>query len=69
MDVVDIVEKYLKDNGYDGLAGDQCGCLIGDLFICETGGTDCQPGYKVPCIASECLYGGDCDWHVSTTKP
>jgi len=28
MDVKDIVKKYLTDNGFDGLAGDECGCGI-----------------------------------------
>lgn len=38
-----IVEKYLKENGYDGLYSDDyiafgedgCGCFLGDLFPCN----------------------------------
>jgi len=60
----DIVEKYLLDNGYDGLYSDyECGCLIGDLMPC--GGesfSGCQPGYKTRC---DC---GEHDWHVSKTR-
>lgn len=36
MDILDIVKKYLKDNGYDGLGNDECGCSIDDLFPCDT---------------------------------
>lgn len=38
MDVItlkEIVEKYLKDNNFDGLySGDGCECEIGSLFPC-----------------------------------
>lgn len=47
MNCLDIVEKYLKDNGYDGLFDDECGCVIGDLRPCCDDFSDCQPGYKV----------------------
>ena len=31
----DMVIKYLEENGYDGLCGDECGCEIDDLMPCE----------------------------------
>jgi hypothetical protein len=34
--VREIVDEWLRDNGYDGLAGDDCGCIVGDLFPCES---------------------------------
>ena len=49
MNVQEIVEKYLKDNGYDGLFQiDTCCCLLGDGFM-PCGGeyfNECEPGYK-----------------------
>jgi hypothetical protein len=42
----EIIEKYLTDNGFDGLAGDECGCPIGDLTPCEIPCGDCVPGYE-----------------------
>ncbi len=52
MNIKEIVEKYLKDNGYDGLwnQDDECGCTFDDLFECA-GNCDpnnCEPGYKHP---------------------
>lgn len=48
MKVIEIVEKYLKDGGFDGLAGGDCGCEIGDLMPCCEDPADCVPGHKVP---------------------
>ena len=44
-----IIEKYLDDNGFDGLycPYDPCGCYRDDLFPCANyGNLDCVPGYK-----------------------
>ena len=46
-----IIEKYLKDNGFDGLVHleSECGCHMGDegLFLCENyAQNDCEPAYK-----------------------
>jgi len=50
MDLREIVEDWLKENNYDGLVGDECGCGIGDLFPCEYPSlTECKPGYKKIC--------------------
>jgi hypothetical protein len=51
MNVHQIIEKYLADNGYDGLCNPKraCGCYIDDLFPydydCDP--AQCQPGYNV----------------------
>ena len=43
-----MIIKYLKENDYDGLCGDECGCELDDMFPCyEANVLDCQPGYKV----------------------
>jgi len=69
MNVREITEKYLKDNGYDGLCDKdiECACKIGDLIPC-CGSYDvskCEAGHL---IKEECngQYWG---WHISTEKP
>lgn len=64
-----IIKAYLSANGYDGLAGNYCGCLIDDLIPCEQDFSQCVPGYKVPCDSETCEEGGGCLWHISTEKP
>ena len=49
MTVKDIVAAWLIANGYDGLAGEACGCNLADLMECGEGAQDCVPGYKVKC--------------------
>lgn len=47
MTVLDIVEQYLKDNGYDGLCDDdECGCVLGDLAPCCSYFSECMPAYN-----------------------
>ena len=68
IDVADIVEAYLKKNGYDGLWNEdgECACLLEDLFPCEAIHVDdCHPGYKVTC-PPEC---GEHEWHVQDKNP
>ena len=49
--VREIVEKWLADNGYEGLyRTDACGCELDDLVPCGECFDDCAPGYKVPCV-------------------
>ena len=44
--VHEIVEAWLKENGYTGLCTEGCGCVAGDLFPCEGGlSYNCCPGY------------------------
>jgi len=49
MTVYEIIEKYLKENGYDGLYEpySECDCKIGDLIPCFGHFGRCKPGYKV----------------------
>lgn len=45
--VADIIADYLRINGYDGLYGEECACLLSDLFPC--GGEyalECYPGIR-----------------------
>ena len=61
MNVRKIVEKYLEENGHDGLAGDQCGCLKDDLFMCDSCPNECVAGHRVVFGSREC-YGDNCEW-------
>lgn len=45
--VIEMVVEYLKANGYDGLAGKDCGCEIDYLIPCGCFDTDCVAGHKV----------------------
>ena len=53
MNVRVIIARYLKDNGFDGLAGDECGCETGkagdELFPCDACPDQCVPGYRWEC--------------------
>ena len=46
MTVREIVTEYLKANGYDGLAGEECGCWLHDLMPCGEYGTNCVAGHE-----------------------
>jgi hypothetical protein len=47
MTTLDIIKQYLEANGYDGLAGEECGCFIDDLVPCGFGiPVYCRAGYK-----------------------
>lgn len=78
MEVIEIIKKYIEDNGYDGLyqTEGECACKIDDLYPCGEGGLECNVGYKTPCpkiedpegeYHCECL-GKEGDWHISATK-
>ena len=48
--VEEIIVEYLKKNGYDGLAGDECGCGIDDIEPCGAMFiANCAAGYKMTC--------------------
>lgn len=49
LDVMDIVRKYIDDNGYDGLINpdDGCSCDKDKLFPCCEYFGGCIPGYSV----------------------
>jgi len=59
MNVKDIVAKYLKQNGYDGIYyPGECACKIDDLAPCGESLLECIPGYEKPC---DC---GEHEWHI-----
>jgi hypothetical protein len=49
MTVIQIVKKYLEENGYDGLCcgAGECGCDLNDLAPCAQMGEDCEPAYRI----------------------
>lgn len=68
MKIQEIVEKWLIDNGYEGLSGEDCGCEVGDLMPCDEPG-NCEAGHKIPCPGQEdCVNGGGCPWHMAKGK-
>jgi len=60
MNALLIIQRYLEQNGYDGLydAG-ECSCKLGDLAPCDSDFSDCAAGVLYPC---EC--GGNCGFHI-----
>ena len=68
MNVKQIVEKYLRENGYDGLYTDECGCCLDDLMPCDEFCLDCIAGYKVIITAkNQNKFGGEVeigDWVI-----
>jgi hypothetical protein len=58
IDVIEIIEKYLIENGYDGLYYPcECACVIGDLNPCSENPLNCKAGYRQDC-PSDCGCGG-----------
>ena len=52
----EIAKQWLTQNGYEGLAGDDCGCEVDDLMPCDEPHIyNCVPGHKVEgCCEDEC---------------
>ena len=50
MNVIQIVEKYLRDIGADGLVEEsgECGCLLGDIAPCGDIESGCVPAMNRP---------------------
>lgn len=70
--VRDMVGFYLKQNGYDGLCMDDCGCDKEDLAPCSECMLVCQAAYKVkynPEIHGFGAEAGIGDWIYTTEKP
>ena len=59
MNVKEILKQWLIDHGYDGLAGDECGCGLDDLIQCDGDPSDCHPGYK--CQINPCKFPDEFD--------
>ena len=53
--ISDIVRWYLKENGYDGLYYEECGCEIDDLFPCGEPSLSCAAGYRNNCETCVCV--------------
>jgi len=45
-----IVHEHLKDNGYDGLCCEECGCGLDDLMPCDDYCINCVPAYINYCV-------------------
>ena len=44
-----IIMRYLQDKGYDGLAGNGCGCGLNDFMLCdilEMNCRECRPAMR-----------------------
>lgn len=65
MNVKEIIIKYLKKNGYEGLFCECCSCTIDDLIPCDLSIEDCKAGHKIPCDPETCKAGGSCEFHIS----
>lgn len=67
MTIQEILEKWLDENGYDGLCNVdlECGCWIGDLMPCDCPSCDCEAGHKA--VATEGEWKG-CDVIYSGRK-
>jgi hypothetical protein len=75
MRIADYLAVKLKEDGYDGLCGAECGCGLDDFMPCLEPYADCMPAYRVIC-AEDCprFYSEHCEGHIGqpcyqTTKP
>jgi len=67
--VLEMVEKALRDGGFDGLYNpDRCACLLEDLAPCAGLAEDCEAGYRLEGCSDDCSIG-PCDFHVGPVKP
>lgn len=68
--VIDMVAKYLKKNGFDGLYSDgECGCLLEDLAPCGNLLGDCKPGFKHEATEeTERRKSDGYDWFISPSE-
>lgn len=69
MTVKEIIIKYLKENGYDGLCSPEfeCGCEIDDFYPCDALNGECEAGYKklcTDCSEQECEYRHEKSWCI-----
>lgn len=63
--VREIVEAYIRENGFDGLFNSdlECACRVDDLEPCGCFSDECQVGCEYPCPKSTC---GEHDYHIGT---
>lgn len=65
MTVKEIVAKWLKDNGFDGLYEcGECACKLGDIAPCGSfdAFVNCRPGYLIE------PYDSDSGWGIGRKK-
>ena len=62
MNLREYVAGKLRQDGYDGLASDECemGCNVEDLMPCGEASELCVPAYWRSC--SGCTTKDECDW-------
>jgi hypothetical protein len=59
MRIIEIIEKYLRENGFDGLCDEGCegGCGIDKIDDCAVNCALCEPAYRWDCeCCSEANY-------------
>ena len=68
--VIEIVEEYLQEHGYDGLFfPGECACEVGDLAPCGEYIGGCRVGYKAVCPEDEqCDACAEGSWHIQAEK-
>jgi len=67
-DVREIIERWLRENGFDGLFCSECSCVLDDLMPCSSDSAlMCEPGYRKDGCPPECGMG--CDFHIVPEKP
>ncbi len=66
MTVNQIVQKFLEENGFDGLFNEEidCACKLDDLIPCDYLDNNCTVGYLVPC---DCYM--EHEFHIVREKP
>lgn len=67
MTVPDIIEAWLRANGFDGLCNDDCGCGLDDLAPCGGCMCACFPAYNHG--PGRDIYGDLYDNFYSREKP
>jgi len=68
MNVKEIIEKYLKDNKYEGLCCDGCGCGIDDIAPCCSSITECIPAYRHKCECGNFFYNTEVEKNLIFVK-
>lgn len=72
MNVMDAVESYMEQEGFNGLYSHECACTIDDLRPCSDDMSKCRFGVRIECKACDerdscddyVLMDGDCDYYV-----
>lgn len=59
----EILKEWLVAHGFDGLAGENCGCGIGDLIVCGQDFSECRPAKHYTCGGKQqcCDKDNDCE--------